>query len=199
MHTFANLAKALNRSTVSLACLLSRFELPTFRDAGYSDAYFAFLQTVVHLRTLSITEEMLRNLWHIEKKLLVLFHADSTGSPTWFLDSCGATTNPKRRLLLSNYELGAEIHGKSTQMGGNFADTTTERFAGQEMGDDALWVLNDYRKLHASISAEAKAEVPQVREAVTWSKPAAHLDYPDIPVSNPSGTVWHDLLCMQHV
>jgi hypothetical protein len=47
-----------------------------------SRAYLAFLQTVVHLRTLSITEKTLRDLWHIEKKLLVLVHADSADSPT---------------------------------------------------------------------------------------------------------------------
>ena len=170
MHTFADLAKALNRSTVYLSGLQSRFELPTFDGAGYSEAYLAFLQTVVHLRTLSITEETLRDLWHIEKKLLVLLHADSTGSPTWFLDSCGATTSPKRRLLLTNYELGAEVHGKGVQLGLNFADTAPELFAGQEMGEDALRVLNEYRKLHARISAEVKAEVPHVRAAVAWSK-----------------------------
>ncbi len=126
---------------------------------------------MVHLRTLSITEETLRDLWHIEKKLLVLLHADSTGSPTWFLDSCGATTNPKRRLLLTNYELVAEVHGKGVQLGLNFAgDATPELFAGQEMGEDALRVLNDYRKLHARITADVKAEVPHVRAAVAWSK-----------------------------
>ena len=78
MHTFADLAKALNRSAVYLSGLQSRFELAAFDGAGYSEAYLAFLQTVVHLRTLSITEETLRDLWHIEKKLLVLLHADST-------------------------------------------------------------------------------------------------------------------------
>ena len=170
MHTFADLAKALNRSTVYLSGLQSRFELPVIEGAAYSEAYLAFLQTVVHLRTLSITEEMLRDLWHIEKKLLVLLHADSTGSPTWFLDSCGATTSPKRRLLLTNYELGAEVQGKGVQLGLNFADTAPELFAGKEMGEDALRVLNDYRKLHARISANVKAELPQVREAVAWSK-----------------------------
>ena len=56
MHTFADLAEALNRSTVYLSGLQSRFEIPTFDGAGYSEAYLAFLQTVVHLRTLSITE-----------------------------------------------------------------------------------------------------------------------------------------------
>jgi hypothetical protein len=170
MLTFADLAKALNRSTVYLSGLQSRFELPNFDGAGYSEAYLAFLQTVVHLRTLSITEETLRDLWHIEKKLLVLLHADSTGSPTWFLDSCGATTSPKRRLLLANYELGAEVQGQGVQLGLNFADTAPELFAGQEMGEDALRVLKDYRKLHERIRAEVKAELPQIRSAVLWAK-----------------------------
>ena len=170
MHSFADLAKALNRSTVYLSGLQSRFELPTFDGAGYSEAYLAFLQTVVHLRTLSITEETLRDLWHIEKKPLILLHADSTGSPTRFLDSCGATTSLKRRLLLTNYELGAEVHGKGLQLGLNFADTATELFAGQEMGEDALRVLNDYCKLHVRISSDIKAELPHVCEAVAWSK-----------------------------
>ncbi len=170
MHTFADLAKTLNRSTVYLSGLQTRFELPTFDGACYSAAYLAFLQTVVHLRTLSITEETLRDLWHIEKKLLVLLHADSTGSATWFLDSCGATTSPKRRLLLTNYELGAEVHGKGLQLGLNFADTAPELFAGQEMGEDVLRVLNDYRRHHARIAADVKAELPQVRAAVAWAK-----------------------------
>jgi hypothetical protein len=31
-------------------------------------------------------------------------------------------------------------------------------------------VLNDYRKLHARITADVKAELPHVREAVAWTK-----------------------------
>ena len=170
MHTFADLTKALNRPTVYLSGLQSRFELPVIEGVGYSSAYLAFLQTVVHLRMLSITEETLRDLWHIEKKLLVLLHADSTGSPTWFLDSCGATTNSKQRLLLTHHDMGVAIHGSSLQLGLNFADTAPELFAGQEMGEDALRVLKDYRKLHARITADVKAEVPHLRAAVAWSK-----------------------------
>jgi hypothetical protein len=171
MHTFPDLAKALNRSSVYLSGLQSRFELPTFDGAGYSEAYLAFLQTAVHLRALSIPEETLRDLWHIEKKFLVLLHADSTGSPTWFLDSCGATTSPKRRLLLTNYVLGAEVHGKGVQLGLNFAgDTTPELFAGPEMGEDALRVLAEYRKLYGRILEDVKAELPQVRAAMAWAK-----------------------------
>ncbi len=170
MHTFADLAKILHRSTVYVSGVQSRFELPVFEGATYSDAYLAFLQIVVHLRTLSITEETLRDLWNIEKKLLQLLHADSTGSPTWFLDSCGATTHPKHRLLLTNFELGAAVHGKGVQLGLNFADTEQELFAGQEMGEDALRVLNEYRKLYARIADDVKAELPHVRAAAAWAK-----------------------------
>lgn len=56
------------------------------------------------------------------------------------------------------------------QLGLNFADTALELFDGKEMGEDALRVLNDYRKLHARISADVKAELPHVRAAVAWSK-----------------------------
>ena len=170
MHTFADLAKALNRATVYVSGLQSRFALPVFDGAAYSAAYLAFLQTVVHLRTLSISEEALRDLWHIEKKLLQLLHADSTGSPTWFLDSCGATTRPKHRLLLTNFKLDTIVNGKGVQLGLNFAKTEPELFAGQEMGEDVLRVLKDYRKLYSRISADLKAELPHVRAAAIWAK-----------------------------
>lgn len=38
------------------------------------------------------------------------------------------------------------------------------------MGEDALRVLNEYRKLHARITADVKAELPHVRAAVSWAK-----------------------------
>lgn len=170
MHNITEIAKALNRPVVYLSGLQSRFELPVIEGAGYSEAYRTFLQTVVHLRTLGIAEDKLRELWDIEKKLLQLLHADTTGSPTWFLDSCGMTTHTKRRLLLTNHDLGFEIEGSGLQLGLNFADTTPELFAGKEMGEDALRVLQDYRKLYARISSDIKAELPHVREAVAWAR-----------------------------
>ena len=170
MHTFAEIAKALNRPAMSLAGLQARFELPVIAGAGYSEAYLAFLRVVLHLRTLGISEDRLRELWDIEKKLLMLLHLNSTGSVTWFLDSCGATTHAKRRLLLTNHDLGAEIQGTGLQMGLNFADTTPELFAGKEMGEDVLRVLREYRKLYARIGEDIKAELPHVREAVAWAK-----------------------------
>lgn len=170
MHTFADLAKSLNRSTVYLSGIQSRFELPTFDGAGYSGPYQTFLQTVVYMRALGIAEDRLRELWDIEKKLLQLLHADSTGSPTWFLDACGMKAHSKRRLLLTNHDVGVMVHGAGLQLGLNFADATPELFSGREMGEDALRVLYEYRKLYGRICADIKAELPHVRDAVALAK-----------------------------
>ena len=172
MHTFGDMATALNRSTVYLSGLQKRFELPAFEGAVYSPAYVAFLRGVIYLRTFDISEESLRDLWRLEKKLLQLLHVDSTGSPTWFLDSCGMTTHPKRRLLLSNYDLGVPITPGELQTGLNFADTLPELFAGKEMGEDALRVLRECLKIRSRIHADIATELPHVRAAIKW---AGHL------------------------
>jgi hypothetical protein len=62
--------------------------------------------------------------------------------------------------------MGAALHGKGLQLGLNLADITPELFAGQEMGEDALRVLNDYRKLYARIRADVKTELQHVLSAV---------------------------------
>jgi hypothetical protein len=183
MQTFGDMAKDLNRPTVYLSGLQKRFELPAFEGAGYSPAYVAFLRGVVALRTFDISEETLRDLWHLEKKLLQLLHVDSTGSCTWFLDSCGVTTHPKRRLLLTNHDLGVPLTGSEVQTGLNFAKSLPELFAGKEMGEDALRVLRECLKLRARILAEIATELPHVRAAVKWTAPlakhAAHSDNPN--------------------
>jgi hypothetical protein len=80
-----------------------RFELPLLKGAAYS----ACLRTIIHLRIFGVSFDSLTQLWRLEKSVMRLLHADSTGSPTWFLDSCGATGRCSRRLLLGNF--GARI------------------------------------------------------------------------------------------
>ena len=63
MHSLGDLAKALNRPMVYFTGLQARFELPVLLAAGYSEAYLAFLKGIVHLRTLNVSEEALRDLW----------------------------------------------------------------------------------------------------------------------------------------
>lgn len=168
MNTLGDMAKALNRPAVVLHGLQARFELPSFKGAGYTDAYLAFLRAVVFLRMLNVSEESLLKLWHLEKKLLTLLHVDSIGSPTWFLDACGPTNHPRHRLLLTNFNMGFELKSKAVQLGLNFSDTVPELFEGKEMGEDALRVLGQYLKLFSRIQSDMSAEIPLLREATRW-------------------------------
>jgi hypothetical protein len=149
--------------------LQNRFQLPACEGASYSDAYLACLKTLVFLRTLGIAEDRLLRVWHLEKKLLQLLHVDSTGSKTWFLDSCDAVTHRNRRLLLTNYDIGMAVPDRALQLGLNFATEMPELFAGEDMGEDALRVLNDIIPLQAAIRSDVVAELPHLSETVKWA------------------------------
>lgn len=166
------MAVKLNRSTVYLSGLQKRFDLPACEGATYPDAYLDFFRTVVYLRTFGISEETLRELWVLEKKLLTLLHVDSTGSRTWFLDSCGRTTHRERRLMMSNFDLGIPLDAREVQTGLDFSDRLPELFQGKEMGEDALRVLNECLKLEKTTLNNVKLELPHLRAATKW---AGHL------------------------
>ena len=85
---------------------------------------------------------------------------DSTGSRTWFLDSCGANTHLERRSLLTSHGLGVPLTGREVQTGLNFADSLPELFVGKEMGEDALRVLREGLKIRAHILSELTVELP---------------------------------------
>ncbi len=170
MHTFADLARTLNRSAVYLRGLQTRFVLPVLEGAAYPAAYLAFLRTVIFLRTFGVTEDALLRLWNLETKLLTLLHVDSTGSPTWFLDACGQKTHRKRRLLLTNHDLGVAIPARMLQLGLNFGDALPELFAGKEMGEDALRVLEGYLTALATIRRDVGDELPHVLDALSFAR-----------------------------
>jgi len=169
LGTLGDISKSLNRSPVYLASLQKRFELPALEIVAHADAYVAFLRKVIALRAFNIAEETLLDLWHLEKKLLQLLHVDSTGSPTWFLDSCSATKHPERRLLLTHYDLGVPLTASEVQFGLNFAESAPELFAGQEMGEDAMRVLRECLKIRARILTDLAGELPHVRAGVKWA------------------------------
>ncbi len=169
MLTLADMAKELNRPAVYLRGLQSRFEFPVRKGATYGDNELAILRTVIHLRTLGISEDAILKLWALEKKLLQLLNVDTTGSPTWFLDACGQTKNRKRRLLLTNFDLGMALTRKKIQPGLNFGERKKELFAGKEMGEDALRVLDLYLEQRNRILRDLAAELPNVHDAARLS------------------------------
>jgi hypothetical protein len=170
MHTLGDMAKTLNRSAVYLRALQTRFTLPVLEGAAYADSYLAFLRTIAFFRTFGVSEDALLRLWHLETKLLTLLHVDSTGSPTWFLDACGQKTHRKRRLLLTNHDLGVAIPARMLQLGLNFGDALPELFAGKEMGEDALRVLEGYLTALATLRREVGHELPHVRAALSFAR-----------------------------
>ncbi len=170
MHTLAEMAKALHRPVIVVTGLQTRFGLPTMAGAGYSAAYLALLEKLVHLRRLNVPEEALRDLWLIEKKLLCLLHVDTAGSTTWFLDSCGLKTHAKRRLLLTNHDVGTDLRIAKLQPGLDFSEAPPELFPGSDMGEDALRALVEYKRLHARIRSEVATELPQVQAAALWAR-----------------------------
>ena len=74
----------------------------------------------------------------------------------------------RHRLLLTNYDLVAPIPAKELQLGLNFNETAPELFGGQEMGEDALRVLNQYITLFSAIRSDLENKLPQVRAATKW-------------------------------
>lgn len=166
MQSLGDMLKSLNRTAFYISGLQARFELPVMEGAEYSNAHLEFLRAIVTLRTLSISEEALHDLWQLEKTLLQLLHVDSTSSRTWFLDSCGATTHPERLLLTTNHDLGVPLTGNEVQTGLNFANSLPELFAGKEMGEDALREFRECFKLRARILVDVATELPHVRTAI---------------------------------
>lgn len=173
MLSMADLVKALNRPAVYIAGLQTRFELPPLQTVSNSKALLEFLRVIIALRRLGVSEESLRELWRLERKLLQLVHADSGGSATWYFDGCGQGTDRQRRLLLSNYDVGMDVTAGALQLGLDFASRPAELFAGKEMGEDALRVLGQCLHLNQTIYRQIEAELPHIRAAINWAAPLA--------------------------
>ena len=191
------MAEGLGRAVVWVAGVQKRFGLPVLEK--YPEGYEFFLRKVMHLRVLGVSEETLREFWAIERKLIEVLHLDPQCSPTWMVDACAYPSDPNRRLLLSNIDLGVDgtllpqsratplglptavfraasqaawfpQPVKAVQIGLNFAATSTELFAGKEMGEDALRLISDYRTRLAAIRSTGASESRILRAALKWEK-----------------------------
>ncbi len=162
------MAEGLGRPVVWVAGVQKRFGLPVLES--YPERYESFLRKIVHLRVLGVSEETLREFWAVERKLIEVLHLDPQSSPTWMVDACGFGANPDRRLLLSNIDLGSPLLGTDLQIGLNFAATSTELFAGKEMGEDALRLISDYRTRLTAIRSSVASELTLLKGAIKWCR-----------------------------
>ena len=170
MYAIGDLARQLNRPVLYVRGLQQRFDLAVFEGYGYSRAYLAFLQTVVHLRMLGSSEEALLKLWALEKKLMHLLHDDDAASPTWYLDSCHRKNRRSRRLLLSRHDIGVPLTSARLQLGIRFRSGPAELIKAHDMGEDAIQVLQRYLELYRRICTDAAAESRQLASAAGWGR-----------------------------
>ena len=164
MKSMTELAKRLGRPAVWIAGVQKRFGLPVLES--YSEGYESFLRKIVHLRVLGVSEESLREFWAVERKLIEVLHLDPKSSPTWMVDACSVAADPNRRLLLSNIDLGFLLPATDLQIGLNFAAASPELFAGKEMGEDALGLINNYRTRLTGIRSTVASESGILRDAL---------------------------------
>jgi hypothetical protein len=168
MKSMKLMAERLGRPVVWVAGVQKRFGLPVLES--YPEGYESFLRKILHLRVLGVSEETLREFWALERKLIEVLHLDPQSSPTWMLDACAFLSDPDRRLLLSNIDLGFPLPATDLQIGLNFAATSPELFAGKEMGEDALRLVSNYRTRLAGIRSAVTSELTLLKGAIKWGK-----------------------------
>jgi hypothetical protein len=197
MKSMMMMAERLGRPVVWVAGVQKRFGLPVLES--YPEGYESFLRKILHLRVLGVSEETLREFWAVERKIIEVLHLDPQSSPTWMVDACAFESDPNRRLLLSNIDLGVDgtllpqsratplglptavfraasqaawfpQPVKAVQIGLNFAASSPELFAGKEMGEDALRLISDYRNRLAAIHSTLASESKILRNALKWGK-----------------------------
>jgi len=168
MKSIQIMAEGLGRPVVWIAGVQKRFGLPVL--GSYPEGYESFLRKIVHLRVLGVSEEALREFWAIERKLIEVLHLDTQSSPTWMVDACAYPSDPDRRLLLSNIDLGFPLPATDLQIGLNFAAASPELFAGRDMGEDALRLISDYRTRLTGIFLSVASESRILRDALKWGK-----------------------------
>ena len=162
------LAASLGRPAIWISGIQKRFGLPVLER--YSAGYESFLRKVIHLRLLGVSEEALREFWAVERKLIEVLHLDPQSSPTWMVDACAFPSDPDRRLLLSNIDLGFILPATELQIGLDFSISSQDLFAGKEMGEDALKLLQDYRTRFAAIRLSVGSESKILRDALKWGQ-----------------------------
>jgi hypothetical protein len=170
MHSITDIARQFNRTVLYCRGLQERFGVAIYEGSAYSNAYVAWFKTIIHLRSLGISEDALLKLWNLEKKILQLLQIDAVESPTWYLDSCGKKLHRRRRLLLTNYDIKFTINANKLQLGINFHPKPVELFNGTEMGEDVLNVLQRYREQYRRIVADANTESRQLASAAGWGR-----------------------------
>ena len=167
-----DLSQALGRPALWITRMRKRFGLPVLEE--YPDCYVAFLRKIRDLRNLGVSDEKLGDLWDLERKLIEILNLDLGGGELSLIEGCSAEVDPNCRLLLSNADLGVPLMARDVQAGLDFgAGRPKELFEGQDMGEDALRLLGEYRILLQEVRGIVGRERKILSESLRWEKSVA--------------------------
>ncbi len=162
------LLESLGRPALWISRMRKRLGLPVLEQ--YPECYETFLRKVRDLRNLGVTEEKLGALWDVERKIITILHLDLGGGELSLIEGCSAEADPDHRLLLSNADLGVPLMSLDLQGGLDFQVRPRELFEGKEMGEDALRLLREYRKLFQGVRETIGRERKVLKEGLSWEK-----------------------------
>ena len=175
--TNADLSEKLGRPALWMTRMRKRFGLPTLET--YPECYVAFLRKIRDLRNLGVSEEKIGKLWDLERKIIEILNLDLGGGELSMIEGCSVEADPDRRLLLSNADLGVSLMAQDVQTGLDFQSRPKELFEGQEMGEDALRLLAEYRGHLKAIRDTVAWESNVLKATLRWAKnvgfPPRHL------------------------
>jgi hypothetical protein len=146
-------------------------EAKAFHQEAVFPCLLPCVRQVIYLRIAGIALSTIVKLWETEQKLIELLHGDSLGSETWMIDSWAEKGKRRQRLMLSHYALGADLASVAMQPSLNFAgDDGRELFAGKEMGEDVMRVLQTYLARRQKLIRKLRQAQPLLQKTAQWAK-----------------------------
>ena len=164
----SELSEKLGRPALWISRMRKRFGLPVLEQ--YPKCYETFLRKIRDLRNLGVSEEKLGALWDLERKIIAILHLDLGGGELSLIEGCSVEADPDHRLLLSNADLGVPLMALDLQTGLDFQVRPPELFEGKAMGEDALRLLREYRKLLKEIMETVARERNVLKDSLRWEK-----------------------------
>jgi hypothetical protein len=175
--SYAELCGALGKSSLYIHNIQKNLALPILkRGDKYSKGYKSFLEHVINLKTLGVSNEDIIRLLELEKKILHLLQLDSLdSSPTWYVDH-GEKRYARQRgkslvLLLTDYDLETSPRSSSFQGSLDFSGAqSSELFKGSEMGEDINRAIDKYREVEKKILEIVEREASVAKRASDWAR-----------------------------
>ena len=162
------LSEKLGRPALWISRMRKRFGLPVLEK--YPECYENFMRKVRDLRNLGVTEEKLGILWDVEGKIIAILHLNLGGEELSLIEGCSVEADPDHRLILSNADLGVPLMALDLQAGLDFQVRPPELFDGTAMGEDALRLLREYRKLLKEIMETVGRERKILKDSLRWER-----------------------------